>query len=85
MDRLTDDERRLLELLAGSANGSTLLIASGFTLDMMGGLARCGFVTARAERPFAGGKPMEIKRLQITEAGRRALAGQQQQPCGAGA
>jgi hypothetical protein len=43
---MTTNEHRLLEVLAGSANGSTLLI--DFAVDMMGGLMRRGFVTAAA-------------------------------------
>ena len=47
MDRLTDDERRLLELLAGSANGvSEPLLVTRFTLDMMAGLVRERLATA---------------------------------------
>jgi hypothetical protein len=39
MDRLTDDERRALELLAGSAKGvSETLLVTRFTFDTMVGL-----------------------------------------------
>ena len=71
---MTADERALLELLAAVDDGATdaLLIASGFALDMMAGLVRRGFVTAHPERTLAAGKPVE--RLQIADAGRRALA-----------
>jgi len=31
--------------------------------------------TAQAERMVAGGKPMEVTRARITQAGRRVLAG----------
>jgi hypothetical protein len=77
MERLTDDERRLLELLATSANGvsdALLGLAHGFTLDMMAGLVRERLATATLERTFAGGKPVEVTRVRITDAGRRALA-----------
>jgi hypothetical protein len=35
--RMTDDERRLLEILAASADGTTdaLLVAQGFRFDLM--------------------------------------------------
>jgi hypothetical protein len=73
--RKTADDHRLLELLAGSANGATdaLLTAQGFAFDFMVDLVRRGLVTAQAERSFAGGKP-EIARVKITEAGRRVVA-----------
>jgi hypothetical protein len=73
---MTNDERRLLELLAPSLNGTTdaLLIAGGFKLDMMVGLVRCGFAMALPERTFEADKPIDRTRVKITEAGRRALA-----------
>jgi hypothetical protein len=73
---MTNDERRLLELLAASLNGTTdaLLVAQGFKLDMMVGLVRAGFAMALPERTFAGGKPVDRTRVKITEAGRRARA-----------
>jgi hypothetical protein len=73
---MTNDERRLLGLLAASAEGCTdaLLIAGGFKLDMMNNLVRCGFAMALPERVFAADKPLDRTRLKITEAGRRALA-----------
>jgi hypothetical protein len=72
---MTADERRLLELLAGSADGSTdaLLVAHGFDFDLMARLVRERLATATPERVFAGGKPVEVTRVRITDAGRRAL------------
>jgi hypothetical protein len=77
---MTNDERGLLDLLAESLNGATdaLMIAHGFTLDLMTGLVRRGFVTAQPERTFAGGKPVDRTRVKITEAGRQALASKTQ-------
>jgi hypothetical protein len=75
MDRLTDDERRLLDLLAGSANGvSETLLVTRFALDMMVGLVRERLATATLERTLTAGKPVEVTRVRITDAGRRALA-----------
>jgi hypothetical protein len=73
---MTADERRLLELLAGSADGYTvaLLRAHGFTVALMVDVVRAELATAKAERVFAAGKPVEITRVRITDAGRRALA-----------
>ena len=74
MGTVTADERRLLELLATS-DGCTdaLLAAHGFKLDTMVEVVRAGLATARAERIFAAGKPVEVTRVWITNAGRRAL------------
>jgi hypothetical protein len=74
---MIDDERRVLELLAGSADGCTdaLLTAQGFKLDVLISVVSAGLATAKPERVFAGGKPVEITRVRITDAGRLALAG----------
>ena len=68
---MTADERRLLELLAESANGATdaLLQAHGFTLGMMVDVVRAGLATATAERVLAAGRPVESTRVWITDAG----------------
>jgi hypothetical protein len=73
---MTDDERRLLMMLAESADGSTdaLLVAHGFDFDLMARLVRERLATATPERNFVAGKPIEVTRLRITDAGRRALA-----------
>jgi hypothetical protein len=67
---MTADERRLLELLAGSVDGSTdaLLREHGFTLEAMADMVRAGFATVHCDRA------VEVTRVWITEAGRRALA-----------
>jgi hypothetical protein len=71
-----DDRRRLLELLAASDDGCTdaLLLEHGFTLDVLISIVSAEFATAKPERTFAAGKPVETTRVRITEAGRRALA-----------
>jgi hypothetical protein len=70
------DRRRALELLAGSPDGMTeaLLVAHGFTVKLLVALIRDGLASAKSERVVAGGKPMEVTRVRITETGRRALA-----------
>ena len=75
-DRMADEERRLLELLAASDDGSTeaLLLAHGFTLEVIVRSVRAGLATATAEPILAGGRAVEVSRVRITEAGRRALA-----------
>jgi hypothetical protein len=74
---VTADERRLLELLTASADGTTdaLLVAHGFDFDLMARLVRERLATATPERVYAGGKSVEVTRVRITDAGRRALAG----------
>jgi hypothetical protein len=75
MDRLSEDDRRLLELLAGSANGvSEALLVTRFPIDTMVGLVRERLATTTLERTFIGGKPVEVTRVRITDGGRRALA-----------
>jgi hypothetical protein len=74
---MTADERRLLEMVAGSTEGTTdaLLTAHGFDLDVLISIVSGGFATATPERVYAGGKPVEVTRVRITDAGRRPLAG----------
>jgi len=49
------------------------MLAHGFSIDMMVELVRAGLATARAERVVAGGKPIEVARVRITDAGHRAI------------
>jgi hypothetical protein len=67
--------RRALELLAASRDGASeaILVAHGFSIDLLVGLIRAGLATAKAERD-AGGRTIEVARVRITEAGRQALA-----------
>ena len=50
------------------------MIAHGFTARQLALLVRDGLASASSERMLAGKTPMEVMRLHITEAGRRALA-----------
>jgi hypothetical protein len=69
------DRRRAIELLARSPDGMTeaMLLAHGFTVDMLADLIRAGLATAKTERIVAGGRPIEVTRVRITDAGRQAL------------
>jgi hypothetical protein len=71
---MTDDERRILTMLAEAADGCTdaFLVGQGFAFDLMARLVRERLATATPER--AAGKPVEVTRLRITDVGRRALA-----------
>ena len=72
---MTDDETRLLVLLAESADGTTdaLLVAHGFDFDLMSRWVRERLATAKPERTFAAGKPVEVTRVRVTDGGRRTL------------
>ena len=77
--RLSPQPRRtleLLKLLCSSPHGATealLVRAHGFDSDMVGALVRAGLATAERETMKAGAKPVEVVRLQITAAGRKAI------------
>jgi hypothetical protein len=51
-----------------------MLPAHGFMVDILVDLIRAGLATAKTERMVAGGRPMEVARVRITDAGRRSLA-----------
>jgi hypothetical protein len=69
------DRRRALELLAASHDGATqaIMLAHRFTVEQLVELIRAGLATATAERVVAGRHTVEVARVRITEAGRRAL------------
>jgi hypothetical protein len=70
------DRRRALELLAASRDGCTeaIMLAHGFTVELMVDLCIAGLAIATVERMVVGGRTVEIVRLKITEAGRQAPA-----------
>jgi hypothetical protein len=74
---LSVDQRRALTLLAGSSHGCTeaILLAHGFTIEMLVVLVSDGLATATSEIVHAGRRPIEIVRVGITDAGRQALDG----------
>jgi hypothetical protein len=75
--RLAGYRRQALEILSGAGpRGYTTLLAQmaqGFTTDMLAGLVRDGLATAAPEPVMAGGRTIEVTRVKITDAGRRAL------------
>ena len=77
--RLSPQPRRTLELLsllASSPHGATealLVRVHGFDNDMIAGVVRAGLAIAERETMKAGAKPVEVVRLQITGAGRKAI------------
>jgi site-specific recombinase XerD len=55
-------------------HSEAIMLAHGFKIELLVELVRAGLATASTERMLASGRPMEITRLRITGAGRRALA-----------
>lgn len=75
--RLTRDQRRALELLASDPHGATdglLVLVHRLQIKMLAGLVHEGLATAIVgEGVEADGKTIEVVRLAITDAGRRAI------------
>jgi hypothetical protein len=71
------DHLRALSILASSPNGCTAatMIAHGFTIDSMVELIKAGLATVTAERVITGRKPIEVRRLRITDEGQRLHLG----------
>jgi hypothetical protein len=69
------DRRRALELLASCRDGCTeaMMLAHGFTVPQTVELVRDGLATASAERVVAGNRTIEVARVRMTAAGRKAL------------
>jgi hypothetical protein len=74
---LKPKRRRAVELLASCRDGCTeaMMVAHGFTIPQMVEFVHAGLATATAERVVAGKRNLEVARVRITAAGRRALAG----------
>jgi hypothetical protein len=51
-----------------------LMLAHGFSVELMVELVRAGLATASAERVVAGRNRYQVARVRITDAGRQALA-----------
>jgi hypothetical protein len=66
---LTGEQINALEMLAGFPNGCTEseLTAKGFTIWLLGALIRLGLATATPGIVEAGGRPLGVVRLAITE------------------
>ena len=75
--KIKPDGQRALELLASCPDGcpEALMIAHGFSIEQIVRLVRDGLATASAERVRAGRETLEVARVRITDAGRRALNG----------
>ena len=73
-DRLTSDQYHALQLLGSCENGCSegLMLLHGVTIDTMVDLIRGGLARAIIE-DMDRGRPIGIARVDITDAGRRAL------------
>jgi hypothetical protein len=72
---LSTDQHWALTLLADSGPGGcpeALLLAHGFTTDLLTDLLRGGLATKHHETMSAGGRTIDVVRLRITDAGRKA-------------
>jgi hypothetical protein len=76
-DQLTDDQHAALTMIAGSPRGVTeplLVDVHGFAVELLVGLVRATLASVAPETMRSGGRVVEVTRLRITDAGRRALA-----------
>jgi hypothetical protein len=74
---MSRDRHRALRLLAGSPLGVTeaIMLAHGFTVEMLDALVRDGLANAEQREMRAGRQPIKVIWLTITDIGRQALAG----------
>jgi hypothetical protein len=79
---LNGEQRRALDMLAGSPNGCTeaALRANGFTVALLAKIVRTGLATASPEIVKTGGRTLSMLRLTITDAGRQACQAMQLPP-----
>ena len=74
--RVSAEQRRALRLLASSRHGvnaALLVHGHGFKRRVLAGLVRRKLTAAEREVAMAGGNPIEVVRIRITAAGRRAV------------
>ena len=76
MAKLSDEECRALNLLAGHSDGcdEAVLLADGFTIRQLAGLVIDGFATGSVARVALDGREKPVVWMKITEAGRQAIA-----------
>ena len=77
--RVGAEQRRALALLAGSRDGvkaELLIHGHGFKRRVLAGLIRRKLTAAEREVAMAGGRAIDIVRIRITAAGRRAVGGE---------
>jgi hypothetical protein len=74
---LTVEQRRVLQMLAGSPNGCTepALRAHGFRVGLLVGLVGAGLAVAKSETMKAAGRSFGVVRFVITDLGRATVGG----------
>jgi hypothetical protein len=73
---LTTNQRQALTMLADAGPigyPRPVLLMHGFSPTVLEGLVYEGLITAQPETVCAGRKPIQVTRVRITDAGRRAL------------
>jgi hypothetical protein len=73
---ISTEQRRALEMLADAeSRGSTIemLIEDGVPAEMVADLVRNGLASMQGDTVTVGGRAIEIIRVQITDAGQRAI------------
>ncbi len=70
------ERQRALGLLARSATGctETLMLAHGFTAEMLGRLVLDGLVTVQPGTMLAGDRQLTVKWIEITDLGHDAIS-----------
>jgi len=74
--RVSAEQRRALRLLASSRHGvnaALLVHGHGFKRRVLAGLVRRKLTAAEREVAMAGGTAIEVVRIRITAAGRKAI------------
>jgi hypothetical protein len=74
---ISKEQHRALVMLADAGpNGfvKPILLMQGFAPSVLEALVHDGLATSRPEMVRAGRQPVEVTRVRITDAGRRALA-----------
>ena len=69
------ERRRALELLASLPEGATegLLMAHGFESTVIAGLVESGLANWTIEVVLAGDRPIDVRRLRLTDSGRNTM------------
>ena len=77
--RLSREQRRALKMLADAPRGiseEVLVVAHGFSAEMLAGLVLAGLAAVVTEtKNVHRGLTIDIERIRITTAGRRAIEG----------
>ena len=74
---MTRDQRRALRRLAGVPRGivQSLMLAHGFTRELIGSLVLAGLVMVVADTARFGEETINVDLVIITDSGRKALEG----------